>query len=139
MDKKIAGLLGAAAALATVSAAHASTQPQSNALTPATSYRDLLDPVSNALALMKADDAARARQQPAQVQLAQHHHHHHGFFHHHHHHHHGFFHHHHHHHHGFFGGFIPLPGIYGPHCYWTLGRPYWNGYRWIRRRVRVCD
>ena len=125
MDKKIAGLLGAVAALATVSAAHASTQPQSNQSSPAVSYRDLLEPVSNAVALLKADDAARA-QQPATVQLAQYHHHHH--------------HHHHHHDHGFFGGLlqIPVPG-YGPPCHWAWGRPYWNGYRWIRPRVRVCD
>src|SRR5579862_2553484 len=120
MDKKIAGLLGAAAALATVSGAHASTQPQSNQSAATTSYRDLLEPVPDALALLKADDTTHV-QQPARVQLAQHHHHHH-------------------HHHGFFGGFIPpIVVAPGPTCYWTLGRPVWNGYRWVRPRVRVCN
>jgi hypothetical protein len=22
---------------------------------------------------------------------------------------------------------------------WAWGRPYWNGFRWVRRRVWVCD
>jgi len=104
MDKKLAGLLGAAA-LSTVASAQAapvqSTQPA-----PAMSYRDLLAPIPDALPMLKADDA-RLAQQPAAERLAQihvelgHHHHHH-------HHHHRvivtpprrvFTHHHHHHHH----------------------------------------
>jgi hypothetical protein len=137
MDKKIAGLLGAAAALTTVGGAHASTSPGAEPLS-ATTYRDLLEPVPNAVALLKADDAARAQQRPAQLQLAQWHHHHH-----------------HHHHHnnyspgaavlgGVIGGIIGAqqPRYYGPppgNCYWTLGRPYWNGYAWARPRVWVCD
>ena len=55
MDKKIAGLLGAAAALTAVNSAQAaapSAQPE-----PAASYRDLLDPVPNALSMLKAEDA----------------------------------------------------------------------------------
>ncbi len=24
-------------------------------------------------------------------------------------------------------------------CYWTKGQAYWDGYRWIRPRVQVCD
>jgi len=24
-------------------------------------------------------------------------------------------------------------------CYWTLGEPLWNGYRWVHPRVQVCD
>lgn len=113
MDRKIAGLLGAAAALSTMHAAQAATEP-APASAPAASYRDLLEPVPNALDALKVDDARMAagavEQQP--VQLAQYYHHHH----HHHHHHHRFFrvvprpyfrrhyyhhHHHHHHHHGF--------------------------------------
>lgn len=104
MDKKLAGLLGAAAALTTMTAAQAApaTEPS-----PGTSYRDLLEPVANALPQLKADDARLART-PANdaTRLAQisvqigHHHHHHGIRlrveHHHHHH---FRHHHHHHHH----------------------------------------
>jgi hypothetical protein len=135
MDKKIAGLLGAAAALTTVGGAHATTVRLAE---PPATYRDLLEPVPNAVALLKADDAARAEQPPARVQLAQFYHHHH----------------HHHHHHGYDAGAAVLGGViggiigaqqpryYGPppgDCYWTLGRPYWNGYGWVRPRVRVCE
>ena len=80
MDKTIAGLLGAAAALTTMSTANA-TPVEAAAPPAATSYADLLQPVPNALALQKADDARRT-ETPAGVQLAQvvivgHHHHHH--------------------------------------------------------------
>lgn len=109
MDRKIAGLLGAAAALTTMHAAQAATEPTQGAA-PIATYRDLLEPVPNALDALKIDDARIAadttEQQP--VQLAQ------FYYHHHHHHHHRFFrvvprryfrryhhHHHHHHHHGF--------------------------------------
>jgi hypothetical protein len=102
----MAALLGAAAALTTVTAAQAAPAPTSQ-LPPATSYRDLLDPIPDAVSLLKADDA-RLAEQPASVeqaeQVAQFYHHHH-----HHHHHHiiprplrrmlGHHHHHHHHHH----------------------------------------
>jgi hypothetical protein len=26
-----------------------------------------------------------------------------------------------------------------PECYWTRGEPMWDGYRWVRPRVQVCD
>jgi hypothetical protein len=133
MDKKMAGLLGAAA-LVTINSTPASA---SRLAEPATTYRDLLESIPDALALLKADDAARAQQKPDNVQLAQYYHHHH----------------HHHHHHGYdagaaivggvIGGIIgSQPGYYGPppgNCYWTLGRPYWDGYAWVRPRVRVCE
>jgi len=54
VDKKLAGLLGAAAALSvgtTVRAAPAS----GSELPQASSYRDLLDPIPNALPLLKAE------------------------------------------------------------------------------------
>jgi hypothetical protein len=102
MDKKLAGLLGAAAALTTMTAAQAAMSEPQTEITPAASYRDLLDPVPNALSALKADDAKR--DEAPKVELAQYGHHHH-----HHHHHHGFinrifpghhrYHHHHHHHH----------------------------------------
>lgn len=111
MDKRIAGLLGAAAALTTVTAAQAVAPAQA---TEPTSYRDLLNPVPNAVAALKADEAQMAQQRPAEatneMQVAQvfyrrHHHHHHHIiirpfrrhfrFHDHHHHHHHFRHHHH--------------------------------------------
>ena len=81
MDKKIVGLLGAAAAFTAVGGAHAGTAVVAEPLA-ATSYRDLLEPIPNAVALLKADDAARAQERPAQVQLAQYHHHHHHHHHH---------------------------------------------------------
>ena len=109
MDKKIAGLLGAAAALATVGGANA-TQVQGNAQNPAASYRDLLNPVPKALEALKADDARLANKPADEVKLAQigivvgHHHHHHGarivVGHHHHH---ARHHHHHHHHSSYYG------------------------------------
>ena len=32
----------------------------------------------------------------------------------------------------------PAP-VVEPECYWTRGRPVWDGYRWVRTRVQVCD
>ncbi|MFY9841015.1 MAG: hypothetical protein WAK55_32010 [Xanthobacteraceae bacterium] len=114
MDKKIAGLLGAAAALTTMSTAQASiAEPTHN--TPAASYRDLLEPVPDALNALKVDDARiAAGKTQGEERMAQYYYHHH---HHHHHHHHRwyervlprpYYHHHHHHHHHHHGGF----GIY---------------------------
>jgi len=108
MDKKIAGLLGAAAALSTMGAAQASAP---NAM-QANTYADLLTPVPNAMSALVADDTARASRSQGGVKTAQisvevghhhHHHHHHRriiIHHHHHHHHHKIIirHHHHHHH-----------------------------------------
>jgi len=112
MDKKIAGLLGAAAALATVGGANAATEVQGTPQNPATAYRELLNPVPNAVAALKADDARRdaearnVKTAQVSVQFGHHHHHHHhgvrirvG----HHHHHHVRHHHHHHHHHSSYG------------------------------------
>lgn len=95
MDKRIAGLLGAAAAVAAVSAAHATALVPSE-LTPAKTYRDLLAPVPNAVAALKTDDARLAEAPANDLKLAQAHHHHHHHHHrpppppprHHHHHHH---------------------------------------------------
>jgi hypothetical protein len=112
MDKKIAGLLGAAAALAAVGSANAATEAQGNPQNPAAGYRELLNPVPNAVAALKADDARREAEarnvKTAQisVQLG-HHHHHHGVRirvgHHHHHHQVRRPHHHHHHHNSSYG------------------------------------
>jgi hypothetical protein len=56
MDKKIAGLLGAAAALTTMNAVQSAlAKAVQNA--PPTSYRDLLESVPDALNALKADDA----------------------------------------------------------------------------------
>ena len=116
MDKKIAALLGAAAAVATVGGAQAATQPNSNSSEAlhASSYAELLTPIPNAAETLQAVDNARAQTPAEGVKLAQYHHHHH-----HHHkkviiikrrHHHHYHHHHHHHHHG---AFIGVPGVGG--------------------------
>jgi hypothetical protein len=33
----------------------------------------------------------------------------------------------------------PAPVYVAPQCYWTRGQPMWDGYRWVRTRVQVCD
>jgi hypothetical protein len=118
MEKKIAGLLGAMAALGAFNAAEAAPTPSptpSDALR-ANSFADLLEPIPNAAALLKAVDESRpAPSADENVRLAQ------VFYHHHHHHHHHshyrryeprivvvppryrrYHHHHHHHHHSFY-------------------------------------
>ena len=130
MDKKMAALLGAAAALTTLGSAQAAPAPRAP-LAAATSYKDLLEPIPNAMAALMDDDAARSQADSgAKLELVQYHHHHH----------------HHHHHHGDGPGIVGgiIGGVIGgalapaPPCYWTYGRPYWDGYRWVRPRVRVC-
>jgi hypothetical protein len=104
MDKKIAGLLGAAAALTTMTGAQAApVQPTGPAA--AMTYRDLLDPIPNAVPMLQADNARLAEAPNTEVAqitigIGHHHHHHHiRIMRHHHHHHHSRHHHHHHHHH----------------------------------------
>jgi hypothetical protein len=92
MDKTVAGLLGAVTALAvTPSQAAAPTPLGADAAMHAHSYADLLKPIPNALALLKASATAEARASvgaPApegeatlqDVQYHHHHHHHHRFF-----------------------------------------------------------
>jgi len=95
MEKKIAALLGAVAGLATMTSAQAATGPAANGspALQASSYADLLAPVADASAALKADDAARAQNPNGGFKLAQwwyyrryyrHHHHHHHYHHHHH-------------------------------------------------------
>jgi hypothetical protein len=92
MDKRIAGLLGAAAALTAVNSAQAAPTPTASA--PAAAYRDLLEPVSNAVALLKSEQSQEGDtvKSNGETRLAYHHHHHHHRWwrrrHHHHHHHH---------------------------------------------------
>lgn len=33
----------------------------------------------------------------------------------------------------------PAPVYVAPRCYWARGEPEWDGYRWVRPRVRVCQ
>ena len=117
MDKKIVGLLGAVGALASLNTAYAATSSEPTDVLKAGSYADLLQPISNASAKLRAMDAmpTAPRVQMAQFFVEHHHHHHH--------HHHGYYredgprivvtpgyrdrryyrhhHHHHHHHHGY--------------------------------------
>jgi hypothetical protein len=95
MNKTIAGLIGAAGALA--AAAPGAAAPVLHAST----YAELLRPIPNALATLRAMDQDLPEGQVEQVQLRRvvraltghHHHHHHRYYrrrhHHHHHHHHG--------------------------------------------------
>ena len=100
MDKKVAGLLGAMGALAATSQAQAmvaAPAPEGSTLR-ASSYADLLKPIPDALALLRAQPATSAGLvQEAQVLVPvpdrRYHHHHHRRYrrrppHHHHHHHH---------------------------------------------------
>ena len=118
MDKKIAGLLGAAATLGAFGAAQAAPAPTPapTDVLRANSFADLLEPIPNAAALLQAvDESAPAQSADGNVQMAQiyiehhhHHHHHHSAYrryaprivvvpprfrhhHHHHHHHHSFY------------------------------------------------
>lgn len=84
MDKKIAGLLGAAAALGTFGSAQATPAPDD--VLKASSYAELLEPIPNASALLQAIDESAPPKADSNVQLAQfyyhhhHHHHHHAFY-----------------------------------------------------------
>jgi NAD(P)-dependent dehydrogenase (short-subunit alcohol dehydrogenase family) len=80
MDKKIAGLLGAVAALSTANAAQASPAPtpvQTEVL-KANSYANLLEPIPNAAAILRAvDERGPELAAAGEFQVAAHHHHHH--------------------------------------------------------------
>jgi hypothetical protein len=77
MEKRIAGLLGAVAAFGTLSAAQAAPVSPPTEVLQASSYADLLQPISNAAATLKALDESPAPRTEGTVQLAQAHHHHH--------------------------------------------------------------
>ena len=114
MDKKIVGVIGAISGLAALDSAAQATptaQPSPD-LMNARSFAELLDPIPNAVAALRASDAATTQERAdaglnGNVQVAGMHHHHHRYHHHHHHHHHNavrrvirhIVHHHHHHHH----------------------------------------
>lgn len=82
MDHKIAGLLGAVGALATMGTAEAATSAPTDVL-KVSSYADLLTPIPNASEKLEAIDRAAAQSNDGRVQMAQfyvereHHHHHH--------------------------------------------------------------
>ncbi len=35
--------------------------------------------------------------------------------------------------------YAPAPVYVAPSCYWTWAEPVWDGYRWVRQRVQVCE
>jgi hypothetical protein len=78
MDKKLAGLLGAFGALASLDAAHAAIANDPTTAPTAQSYADLLNPIPHAMAKLKAADEADGS---ARVRVAEnaHHHHHHSY------------------------------------------------------------
>jgi hypothetical protein len=104
MDAKIAGLLGAVAAVTSLDGAQAAA-PNPDPM-QANTYAELLAPIPNAVQLLIADDAALAAKpevnKSEDLQVAYHHHHHHHRRHHRHH-------HHHHHHHSY----LPIGGSVG--------------------------
>jgi hypothetical protein len=73
METKIAGLLGAVAALGTLTSAHAA--PMQTDPLQANSYAELLEPIPNAAAVLKVVDERAPVD--GNIQLAQYHHHHH--------------------------------------------------------------
>jgi hypothetical protein len=78
MDKKIAGLLGAVAAVSTMGTAQAAPTPNPTETLRANSFAELLEPIPNAAALLQAvDEQPQAETSDGNVQLAQYHHHHH--------------------------------------------------------------
>ena len=84
MEKKIAGLLGAVAALGTMGAAQAAPAPIPTDALQANSYADLLQPIANASVLLQAlDEQQPAASTDGNIRLAQYHHHHHHHHHHH--------------------------------------------------------
>jgi hypothetical protein len=119
MDRKIAGVIGAITGLAALDSAAQATPAVTadSGNLNARSFAELLDPIPNAVAALRAADAAAARETRDEsadgqngVQVAGYHHHHHRYWHYHHHHHHHrvwrwyhhhhrYHHHHHHHHH----------------------------------------
>src|ERR1700676_5297025 len=80
MEKKIAGLLGAVATLGTFNAPQAAPTPSPapTDVMRANSFADLLEPIPNAAALLRAvDESGPITSADENVQLAQYHHHHH--------------------------------------------------------------
>jgi hypothetical protein len=97
MEKKIAGLLGAMVTLGAFNTAQAAPTPAPSDVLRANSFAELLEPIPNAAALLKAVDESRTTPSAeGNVQLAQFYHHHH---------------HHHHHHHSFYPRYGYGPGV----------------------------
>jgi hypothetical protein len=78
MDKKIAGMLGAAAAIGMLGQAQATPASDTTDVLKANSYSELLEPIPNAAKVLQAlDEQAPAKSAEDHVKVAQWHHHHH--------------------------------------------------------------
>jgi len=78
MDKKIAGLLGAVAAVSTLGTAQAAPAANPMDSLRANSYAELLESIPNAAVLLQAvDEHGQAETASGNIQLARYHHHHH--------------------------------------------------------------
>jgi hypothetical protein len=83
LDKSLISLLSGASALALLGGSQALASPpvdEGNALRPAQSFAELLDPIPNAETVLKAEnerDAAAAEENPVVVAQYYHHYHHH--------------------------------------------------------------
>lgn len=78
MEKKIAGIVGAVAALGAISSVQATPAPNPTDVLHASSYADLLEPVQNAGTQLQAlDEQQGSGSMQPRVKLAQAHHHHH--------------------------------------------------------------
>jgi ribulose kinase len=103
MEKAALGLIAAVGALVPLGGASAAVAPnEAQRVLHAASVAELLEPIPNAMGVMKATETERTAQAEEQQKLAQvysahHHHHHHHHRYRHHHHHHWRYHHHHHH------------------------------------------
>lgn len=77
MDKTIAGLLGAVGALVAAAPAEATPlQPTLDAVLHASGYSELLRPMPNSLAILRAMDEAASKDPVVRVEDRDHHHHH---------------------------------------------------------------
>jgi hypothetical protein len=114
MDKRIAGLLGAAAALTTTHSAAAGAPGTSDLarLQQPKSYAELLEPIPNAVTMLKSDDGSRAVPGPVE-QVA-------------------YYHHHHHHHHGYSRGYSYYGG-YSPRYYLRRYHHHHHHHSYYRR------
>ena len=113
MEKKVAGLLGAVAALGTLNSAQASPAPAPfpSDVLKANSYAELLEPIPNAAKVLRAlDEQVPSKSTEGDVKVAQWYHHHH----------------HHHHHHGYWRGYGYDYGYYGPRVYVVPPRRWYH-------------
>jgi hypothetical protein len=77
MDKTVIGILGGASALALIGGAGAASAEPAEALQPARTYVELLDPIPDAAERLRAENQRAASVELAQYYGSSHYHHHH--------------------------------------------------------------